>query len=228
MAKGRTATMYQKSVLSNGIRLVTEELPHSQAVSLGLWLKVGSRDEAAAENGLTHFLEHMVFKGTPRRTVLDIAREIDQLGGSATPSPPGKTPASTGKVLEGQLARAVDLIVDLAIQPGVPARGYGAGAHGHPGGNCRPGGQPRRPGAGAFRPGSSGGTAPWGVPSWGRRRHRPVFPGGPPGLPPGRLPARDLWWWPRRATSGTRPSWTSWPRLWPSSKTACRPGSGSP
>jgi predicted Zn-dependent peptidase len=56
--------MYQKSVLPNGVRLVTEEMPHCHAVSLGLWLEVGSRDEAADEGGLTHFLEHMAFKGT--------------------------------------------------------------------------------------------------------------------------------------------------------------------
>ena len=93
--------MYQKSVLTNGIRLVTEELPYSQAVSLGLWLEVGSRDEAACEGGLTHFLEHMAFKGTARRTAYDIAREIDQLGGRATPSPPGKTPASTSRFWRG-------------------------------------------------------------------------------------------------------------------------------
>jgi predicted Zn-dependent peptidase len=86
--------VYQKSVLPNGIRLVTEELPHSRAVSVGLWLEVGSRDEAASEGGLTHVLEHMAFKGTNRRTAYDIAKEIDSWAAPAMPSPPRRIPVS--------------------------------------------------------------------------------------------------------------------------------------
>ena len=109
--------MYRKSVLPNGIRLVTEELPYSQAVSLGLWLEVGSRDEAVTESGLSHFLEHMAFKGTDRRSAYDIAREIDQLGGAGNAFTTRENTCFHIKVLEGQLARAVDLMVDLAIHP---------------------------------------------------------------------------------------------------------------
>jgi predicted Zn-dependent peptidase len=109
--------VYRKSVLPNGIRLVTEELPYSQAVSLGLWLEVGSRDEAVTESGLSHFLEHMAFKGTDRRTAYDIAREIDQLGGAGNAFTTRENTCFHIKVLEGQLARAVDLMVDLAIHP---------------------------------------------------------------------------------------------------------------
>ncbi len=109
--------MYRKSVLPNGIRLVTEELPYSHAVSLGLWLEVGSRDEAVTECGLTHFLEHMAFKGTAQRTAYDIAREIDQLGGAGNAFTTRENTCYHIKVLEGQVARAVDLIVDLAIHP---------------------------------------------------------------------------------------------------------------
>jgi predicted Zn-dependent peptidase len=109
--------VYRKSVLSNGVRLVTEELPHSQAVSLGLWLEVGSRDEAVTEGGLTHFLEHMAFKGTNRRSAYDIAREIDQLGGAGNAFTTRENTCFHIKVLEDQLARAVDLIMDLAIHP---------------------------------------------------------------------------------------------------------------
>jgi|UniRef100_A0A7C3UVW4 predicted Zn-dependent peptidase len=110
-------TAYRKSTLPNGIRLVTEELPYSHAVSLGLWLEVGSRDEAAHEGGLSHFLEHMAFKGTPRRTAYDIAREIDQLGGAGNAFTTRETTCFHIKVLEGQLPRAVDLMVDLAMHP---------------------------------------------------------------------------------------------------------------
>ena len=109
--------MYQKSVLPNGIRLVTEELPYSHAVSLGIWLEVGSRDEATTEGGLTHFLEHMAFKGTSRRTAYDIAREIDQLGGAGNAFTTRENTCFHIKVLEGQVPRAVDLLIDLVINP---------------------------------------------------------------------------------------------------------------
>ncbi len=109
--------MYQKSVLPNGIRLVTEVLPHSHAVSLGLWLEVGSRDEAADERGLTHFLEHMAFKGTARRSAYDIAREIDQLGGLGNAFTTRENTCFHIKVLAEQLPRALDLIIDLGLHP---------------------------------------------------------------------------------------------------------------
>jgi predicted Zn-dependent peptidase len=114
---GKSPTVYQKSTLPNGIRLVTEELPYSQAVSLGVWLEVGSRDEAITENGLSHFLEHMAFKGTDRRSAYDIAREIDQLGGAGNAFTTRENTCFHIKVLEGQLPRAVDLLIDLAIHP---------------------------------------------------------------------------------------------------------------
>jgi predicted Zn-dependent peptidase len=114
---GKSPTVYQKSVLPNGIRLVTEELPYSQAVSLGLWLEVGSRDETVTESGLSHYLEHMAFKGTDRRTAYDIAREIDQLGGAGNAFTTRENTCFHIKVLEDQLPRAVDLIIDLAMHP---------------------------------------------------------------------------------------------------------------
>jgi len=109
--------VYRKSVLPNGIRLVSEELPYCQAVSLGLWLEAGSRDEARAEGGLTHFLEHMAFKGTPRRTAYDIAREIDQLGGAGNAFTTRENTCFHLKVLGGQLPRGVDLLMDLVLNP---------------------------------------------------------------------------------------------------------------
>jgi predicted Zn-dependent peptidase len=109
--------MYQKSVLPNGVRLVTEEMPHCHTVSLGLWLEVGSRDEAAREGGLTHILEHMAFKGTSRRTAYDIAREIDQLGGAGNAFTTQENTCFHIKVLGEQLPRALDLLVDLTLNP---------------------------------------------------------------------------------------------------------------
>ena len=66
--------MYQKTVLDNGIRVVTEKIPHLHSVSVGIWVDVGSRDEKKQESGLTHFIEHMLFKGTERRSALKKGR----------------------------------------------------------------------------------------------------------------------------------------------------------
>jgi len=106
----------QKSVLSNGLRIVTEELPHFHSATVGVWLNVGSRDETGAENGLTHFLEHMVFKGTAKRTVLDIAREIDQLGGMCNAFTGKEQTCFHGRVLAEHLPRLVDLLGDLVLR----------------------------------------------------------------------------------------------------------------
>jgi len=84
---------------------------------VGVWLNVGSRDEAPEENGLSHFLEHMAFKGTPRRNALDIAREIDQLGGSCNAFTSKENTCFHGKVLAEHLPRAVDLLSDLVLHP---------------------------------------------------------------------------------------------------------------
>ena len=109
--------MFQKSVLTNGLRVLTEELPHFHSVSVGVWLNVGSRDEVEAENGLTHFLEHMAFKGTPKRTAYDIAREIDRVGGSCNAFTSKEQTCFHGKVLSEQLPRLVDLLSDLVLNP---------------------------------------------------------------------------------------------------------------
>ena len=106
----------QKSVLSNGLRVVTEEVPHFHSAAVGIWLNVGSRDETGAENGLTHFLEHMAFKGTPRRTVLEIAREIDQLGGMCNAFTGKEQTCFHGRVLAEHLPRLVDLLGDLVLR----------------------------------------------------------------------------------------------------------------
>ena len=108
--------MYQKSVLSNGLRIVTDELPHFHSAAVGVWLNGGSRDETEAETGLTHFLEHMAFKGTQRRTVLDIALEIDQLGGMCNAFTTKEQTCFHGRVLAEHLPRLVDLLADLIIR----------------------------------------------------------------------------------------------------------------
>ncbi len=109
--------MFHKTVLANGVRVVTETLPHFHSVSLGVWLNTGSRDETAPENGLAHFLEHMAFKGTPRRTALALAQEIDQLGGAANAFTTKENTCFHGKVLAEQLPRLFDLLSDIVLNP---------------------------------------------------------------------------------------------------------------
>ena len=68
--------MFRKEVLSNGLTVLTEKMPHVRSVAVGVWIRRGSRHEEKSESGLAHFLEHMVFKGTERRTQAEIAQEM--------------------------------------------------------------------------------------------------------------------------------------------------------
>ncbi len=99
------------------MRLVTEELPHFHSVAVGFWLTVGGRDETEAEHGLSHFLEHMAFKGTPRRDALAIAREADRLGGSVNAFTTKECTCYHARVLAEHLPVALDLLADLVLQP---------------------------------------------------------------------------------------------------------------
>jgi predicted Zn-dependent peptidase len=99
--------MYHKTVLDNGIKVVTESLPYFPTLSLGVWWKTGSRYEDEENNGISHFIEHMLFKGTTRRTAQDIAREIDAVGGVLN--------AFTGKEYTCLYARVLKQDMDLAI-----------------------------------------------------------------------------------------------------------------
>ena len=73
--------MFRKHVLDNGLTILTEEMAHVPSVTVGVWLKRGSRHETEQESGLAHFIEHMVFKGTESRTQARIAQEMDEIGG---------------------------------------------------------------------------------------------------------------------------------------------------
>lgn len=109
--------MFRKTVLPNGVRVVSEALPHFHSVSLGVWLNTGSRDETTSENGLAHFLEHMAFKGTTQRSALNLAQEFDQLGGTANAFTTKENTCFHGKVLADQLPRLFDLLSDIVLNP---------------------------------------------------------------------------------------------------------------
>lgn len=105
--------MYRKFVLDNGLRVVTERMPALKSVTVGVWVNVGSRDEAPGEEGLSHFLEHMFFKGTASRSATQISREIDALGGEMNAFTSRESTTYYVKVLDQHLKPAVALLSDL-------------------------------------------------------------------------------------------------------------------
>ncbi len=108
--------MHKKTVLDNGVKILSERLPHVPSVSIGIWVGVGSRDEEREENGVSHFIEHMIFKGTSRRSSLDIARELDAVGGFSNAFTGKENTCIHARVLERDLPRAVDILSDLFLQ----------------------------------------------------------------------------------------------------------------
>ena len=105
--------MYKKVVFDNGVRVVLEKMPALRSVAIGVWVNVGARDESAGEEGLSHFLEHMMFKGTRRRTAAQISHEIDSLGGEMNAFTTHESTTFYVKVLDQHMPRAVDLLTDL-------------------------------------------------------------------------------------------------------------------
>ena len=112
--------MYKKIILDNGIPVVLENVKESHSVSLGIWIKVGSRNESIQENGISHFLEHMFFKGTGKRTSKDIAVEIDTLGGELNAFTSRENTTFYIKVLNEHIEKAVELIADIFLHSTFP------------------------------------------------------------------------------------------------------------
>jgi len=104
--------MVRKVVLDNGIRIVAEKMDSVKSVSIGLWVNIGSRDEEDEEHGISHFLEHMFFKGTEKRSAKEIAREIDAIGGELNAFTSRETTTFYAKVLDDHLPSAVDILSD--------------------------------------------------------------------------------------------------------------------
>jgi predicted Zn-dependent peptidase len=107
----------RKTVLPNGMLVLTESMPHMRSVSMGAWVKQGSRDETAEENGISHFVEHMVFKGTTSRSAQDIAREVDSIGGNLDAFTGKETVCFNIKVLDENMPPALDVLSDLVLHP---------------------------------------------------------------------------------------------------------------
>jgi predicted Zn-dependent peptidase len=105
--------LYRKLVLDNGVRVVTERMPTLKSVTVGVWVNTGSRDEQPSQAGYSHFIEHMLFKGTRKRSSAEISREIDVLGGEMNAFTSRETTTYYVKVLDQQLERALELLSDL-------------------------------------------------------------------------------------------------------------------
>ena len=110
------------TTLPNGLRIVTRNMPGLHSATLGLWVTAGGRDERAEQNGIAHFLEHMAFKGTARRTALQIAEEIEDVGGYINAYTSRDTTAYYARVLEADTALALDVISDIVLNPSFDAR----------------------------------------------------------------------------------------------------------
>lgn len=110
-----TTLNYRITELDNGIRIITETIDYVQSMSLGVWVGVGSRYEALEENGITHFIEHMLFKGTKRRSAQDIAQEIDAVGGQINAFTSKEYTCYYVKALSEHFELAADMLSDMVL-----------------------------------------------------------------------------------------------------------------
>ena len=107
----------RRTVLPNGLTVISEEMPHIRSISAGVWIRTGSRHEAAEVNGISHFAEHMVFKGTTSRTAEMIARQVDSFGGNLDAFTAKECVCFNVKVLDEHLSDAMDVLSDIVLNP---------------------------------------------------------------------------------------------------------------
>ena len=111
----------RSTTLANGLLVLTERMPALRSVSMGVWLRSGSRDETPETNGISHFLEHMVFKGTTTRSAQQFAREVDAIGGNLDAYTSKENICFSIKVLDSNVPLALDLLSDLVLHPTLTA-----------------------------------------------------------------------------------------------------------
>ena len=107
----------ERSQLANGVPVISEYMPHVRSISIGVWVRSGSRHERAEQSGLSHFIEHMVFKGTTTRSAEDIARSVDSVGGHLDAFTAKEMVSFNTKVLDEHLPLAFDVLSDLVLHP---------------------------------------------------------------------------------------------------------------
>jgi predicted Zn-dependent peptidase len=118
----KTESTYQKTTLPNGVRIITEAIPHVRSLSLGFWIETGSRDEVPEKNGISHFIEHMVFKGTKKRTIKEIAQSIETVGGYLNAFTSKEHTCFYARVLDEHLELATDVLSDMVFSPTFPEK----------------------------------------------------------------------------------------------------------
>jgi len=105
--------LYQTVTLDNGVKVLTEDIPHVRSVVVGIWVNVGSRDEEPAQAGISHFIEHMMFKGTEKRSARDIAEELDAVGGQLNAFTTKEYTCYYARVLDKHFDLALDVLFDM-------------------------------------------------------------------------------------------------------------------
>src|SRR5712672_1369692 len=116
-ASATTVRDIELTTLENGVRVITEVMPHVRSVSVGVWVGTGSRRESAEQNGISHFIEHMLFKGTTKRSAEEIARSVDSIGGNLDAFTAKELVCYNTKVLDAHLSQAFDVLADLVLHP---------------------------------------------------------------------------------------------------------------
>jgi len=117
----REVRSIRRQALANGLTVITEQMPHIRSASIGIWLETGSRDEDPEWNGISHFIEHMVFKGTKHRTAEEIARQVDSIGGNMDAFTAKECICFNVKVLDEHVPTALDILSDLVLNPNFDA-----------------------------------------------------------------------------------------------------------
>src|SRR5246500_4792323 len=107
----------RRTILPNGLTILTEKMDHIRSVAMGVWVRAGSRHELAELNGISHFVEHMVFKGTKSRSAQLIAREMDSIGGNLDAFTGKETICFNVKSLADHVPIALDVLADLVLNP---------------------------------------------------------------------------------------------------------------
>ena len=111
-----TKNTYKRTALKNGVRILTKKMPHARSVSMGVWVNVGARDESNSENGLSHMIEHMIFKKTEKRTAFQIAKEFDAIGGQTNAFTSYENTCYHARVMDTHFKTMVDILSDIFVQ----------------------------------------------------------------------------------------------------------------
>src|ERR1700733_2391193 len=202
-----SASQVRRTVLPGGLRVVTEFLPAVRSVALGIWVGVGSRDEDHAHAGATHYLEHLLFKGTSKRTALEISSEMDAVGGEMNAFTAKEYTCYYARVLDADVPLAVDVLSDMVTSSLITPKDVDAERNVVLEEIAMNEDDPSDTVHEAFTAKLFGDTPPGR--SWARWTPSTGSPGTRsssttrPGTP------RSTWSWPRRAT-WTTTSWWSW------------------